>query len=58
LKEQAYDEYMAEIAAELKKKGEGPPTGDAVVLFKKGDDVGFAKARADIDWVADKNKTK
>ena len=56
IKEQAYDNYIAEISAQLKEKGEGPPTGDAVVLFKKGDEVGFAKARADIDWVADKNK--
>ena len=56
VKEQAYDAHMAEIAAERKKKGEGPATGDAIVLFKKGDQVGFAKARADIDWVADSSK--
>ena len=58
VKEKAYDAYMAEIAAERKKRGEGPPTGDAVVLFKKGDQVGFAKARQDIDWVADSSKAK
>ncbi|MCL2126589.1 MAG: SDR family NAD(P)-dependent oxidoreductase [Oscillospiraceae bacterium] len=58
VKERAYDDYMAEIAAERKKKGEGPATGDAIVLFKKGDQVGFAKARQDIDWVADSSKFK
>ena len=56
VKEDAYDAYMAKVAAERKSKGEGPPTGDAVVLFKKGDQVGFAKARKDIDWVADSSK--
>ena len=56
VKEKAYDAYMAEIAAERKKRGEGPPTGDAVVLFKKGDEVGFAKARDDIDWVSGNSK--
>lgn len=56
VKENAMSAYMAELAAELKKRGEGPPTGDAVVLFKKGDQVGFAKARPDITWVADGSK--
>ena len=56
VKEKAYDEYMASVAAERKKKGEGPATGDAIVLFKKGDQVGFGKARKDIDWVADINR--
>ena len=56
VKENAYDEYMAKVAAELKSKGEGPPTGDAVVFFKKGDQVGFAKARKDIDWVTESSK--
>ena len=58
VKENALAAHMAVIAAERKKKGEGPATGDAVVLFKKGDQVGFAKARQDIDWVADSSKVK
>ena len=58
VKENALSEYMAGIAAERKRKGEGPPTGDAIVLFKKGDQVGFAKARKDIDWVDDSRKVK
>ena len=53
--EEAQAEYYAKLSAELKKKGEGPPFGDAIALFKKGDQVGFAKARKDIDWV---DKTK
>ncbi|MDR0491563.1 MAG: SDR family NAD(P)-dependent oxidoreductase [Oscillospiraceae bacterium] len=51
VKEEAFASYMTELAAELKKKGEGPPVGDAIALFKKGDQVGFAKARQDIDWI-------
>ena len=58
VKENAYSAYIAEIAAERKRKGEDPPTGDAIVLFKKGDQVGFAKARKDIDWVDDSRKVK
>ena len=54
--ENAYREYLGEVAAERKKRGEGPPVGDAVVFFKKGDEVGFAKARKDIDWVTDSSK--
>lgn len=57
-KEKGYDEYMAKLAAEHKKKGLGPPVGDAIALFKKGDQVGFAKARKDIDWVCESNKLK
>ena len=57
-KERGYDAYMAELTAEHKKKGLGPPVGDAVALFNKGDEVGFAKARPDIDWVADSRKLK
>ena len=56
VKEDALAAYMADVAAERKRNGEGPPTGDAIVLFKKGDQVGFAKARKDIDWVADSSK--
>lgn len=55
-KEKGYDVYMAELAAEHKKKGLGPPVGDAVALFKKGDQVGFAKARKDIDWVGEASR--
>ena len=58
VKERAYSAYIAEVAAERKKRGEGPPVGDAVVLFKKGDQVGFAKARQDIDWVDDDSKVR
>ena len=56
VKEQALETYMAEIAAERKRKGEGPATGDAPVLFTKGDQVGFAKARKDNDWVIGNSK--
>jgi hypothetical protein len=56
VKENALAAHMAEVAAERKKRGEGPPTGDAIVLFKKGDQVGFAKARKDIDWVDEASK--
>ena len=55
-KEKGYDAYIAELSKEHKAKGLGPPVGDAVALFKKGDQVGFAKARKDIDWVHDRNK--
>jgi len=58
VKEKAHSEYMAGIAAERKLRGEGPPVGDAVVLFQKGDQVGFAKARPDIDWVDESRKVK
>ena len=58
VKENAYSEYMAGVAAERKSKGEGPPVGDAIVLFKKGDQVGFAKARKDIDWIDESNRLK
>jgi NAD(P)-dependent dehydrogenase (short-subunit alcohol dehydrogenase family) len=54
--ERAHAAYMAELSAELKKRGEGPPVGDAIALFKKGDQVGFAKARKDIDWVDKSHK--
>ena len=50
-KERGYDEYINELAAENRKKGLGPPVGDAIAFFIKGDQVGFAKARQDIDWV-------
>ena len=56
VKEEALAKYMGEVSAERKKRGEGPPTGDAVVLFKKGDKVGFGKARSDIDWVSGASK--
>ena len=57
-KTKAASDYSAAIAAERKARGEGPAQGDAIVLFKRGDEVGFAKARADIDWVVDNNKVK
>ena len=56
VKERAYEAHMAEISAERKKRGDDPATGDAIVLFKKGDQVGFGKARQDIDWVANSSK--
>jgi len=58
VKETALAAYMFDLAAEHKKRGEGPPTGDGVVLFKKGEQVGFAKARQDIDWVDESRKVK
>jgi len=54
--ENAHAAYMEELSAELKKRGEGPPVGDAVALFKKGDQVGFGKARQDNDWIHDSKK--
>jgi len=57
-KEKGYDEYIMALAIENKKKGLGPPVGDAVALFKRGDEVGFARARKDIDWVDDSKKLK
>ena len=58
VKEIAYDAHMAEVTAERKRTGQGPAIGDGVALFKRGDEVGFAKARKDIDWVADNSKMK
>ena len=55
-KEIVLEKHKAEEAAERKKKGEGPASGDTGVLFRKGDGVGFAKARRDIDWVDDSRK--
>ena len=56
VKEEAHAAYMAELAAEHKRRGDGPPVGDAVAFFKKGDQVGFAKARPDLDWVDESRK--
>ena len=63
IKENAVLEYKAKQIEELKKKGAGPlnsgTSSDAkVVIFQKGDEVGFGKARQDIDWVADSSKMK
>ena len=56
IKEQALAEYRAKADAEMRARGEAPARNP--VLFKKGSQVGFAKAREDIDWVADVNKAK
>ena len=55
-KERGYEEYMACVVAEHKKKGLGPPKGDVIAIFKRGDQVGFAKAKEGIDWVDDSKR--
>jgi len=54
--EKAHSAYMAELSADLKKRGEGPPVGDAIALFLKGDQVGFGRARKDNDWIHESKK--
>ena len=56
IKEEALAAHNALVTAELKKQGGAPTSGDTAVLFRKGDQVGFAKARQDIDWVGDGSK--
>jgi NAD(P)-dependent dehydrogenase (short-subunit alcohol dehydrogenase family) len=55
-KEAAYEAHMAALNAERIKRGEGPASGDTGVLQRKGAQVGFAKARAGLDWVDDSAK--
>ena len=54
IKEQALEKHQAIADAEL-KKSDAPPVRNPV-LFKKGDQVGFAKARSDIAWVDETRK--
>lgn len=56
IKENALEEYQAKMTVENKKKGIPPARNP--VLYTKGDDVGFARARSDIEWVADVKKHK
>ena len=55
--EEAVEDYQAKVTAEMKAKG-APAPGRNPVLYTKGDVVGFAKARKDIDWVDDSKKHK
>ena len=57
-REAAWEAYMAELNAERLRRGDGPVSGDTGVLQRKGGQVGFAKARTDLDWVDDSVKFK
>ena len=54
VKENAASAYRVNLNAEREKKGDDSPGGN--ILVKKGDQVGFARARQDIDWVIDSDK--
>ena len=57
-KEKAAAAYNAEAAAERRKRGDASAAGPNAVIFLKGEQAGFGKARKDIDWVADSKKPK
>jgi len=55
VKELALEQYQAEVTAENKRKGTYVASRNPV-LYARSDEVGFAKARSDIEWVADVKK--
>ena len=55
-KEAAVAEFRAKAELEMRARGDAPERNP--VLFRKGADVGFGKARTDIDWVDASHKHK